>query len=171
MNIKNIHERKIKASARTVGELLDSVSSSEDKIWPVENWSKIKFDRPLEVGAIGGHGAIKYKVIEYNPSSSIKFKFTKDLEGYHEMVITEINRNECLLRHSIYAKVTGFMIFLWPIMIRPLHNALIEDLLDKVEIQLSSVKSPKLWNSWVKLLRRLIGMHSSKKSFDINIKE
>ena len=167
MNIKNIHERKISASDNKVGALLDSVSSREDKIWPYENWSNIEFDRPLEVGAVGGHGAIKYVVTAYEPGNSIKFRFTKDLDGYHEMVIKEIDATHCLLRHSIHANVTGSMALLWPIVIRPLHNALIEDLLDKVEMQVSSVQRPRRWNIWVILLRRMRGMHSSKRPLDI----
>ena len=59
------------------------------------------------------------------------------------------------------------MVRVWLIVIRPLHNALIEDLLDKVELQVSRLERPKRWGIWVKLLRRIRGMHTSKKPFVI----
>ena len=155
MYITNIHERKISAASKEVGALLDTVSSTEDRMWPYENWSNIKFDRPLEVGAIGGHGPIRYTVTSYTPGKSIRFIFTKDFDGYHELVLIELDATRCLLRHPIQANTTGFMFLMWFMMIRPLHNALVEDLFDKVEIQVSCNPRPRSWGLWVKLLRRL----------------
>lgn len=56
MKINNIHRRKLATSPEKVGELIDSLASYNDQLWPHETWPAMKFDRPLQVGAKGGHG-------------------------------------------------------------------------------------------------------------------
>ena len=158
MYIANIHERKISAPVNDIGALLDTVSSSYDKMWPHEIWPTIKFDRPLETGAIGGHGPVRYTVASYSPGKSIKFTFTKHFNGYHEITLEKIDETVSLIRHTIKAKTTGLKTITWLLVIRPLHNALIEDLFDKVEMQSSGNPRPKSWGVWVRLLRGLVNI-------------
>jgi len=162
MYIANIHERKISSPVNDIGALLDTISSYDDKMWPHENWPKIKFDRLLETGAIGGHGPVRYTVASYSPGKSIKFNFTKHFDGYHELTLEKINETVSLIRHSIKAKTRGLETISWLLAIRPLHNALIEDLFDKVEMELSCNPPPRSWGIWVKLLRRLPGITTGK---------
>ena len=56
--ILNVHERELPASAGDVGRLLDQVGSVDDPLWPAPTWPPVRFDRPLAVGADGGHGPI-----------------------------------------------------------------------------------------------------------------
>ena len=158
MHITNIHERKISAPDRNIGALIDTISSTDDRIWPHENWPRIKFDRPLEIGALGGHGPVRYTVESYSPGKSIRFAFTKRFDGYHEITLEKIDETTSLMRHTIKAKTTGLATMTWLLAIRPLHNALIEDLFDKVEMQLSCNPRPRSWGVWVKLLRNLRGI-------------
>jgi hypothetical protein len=44
----------------------------------------------------------------------------------------------------------------------PLHNALIEDLFDKVESQVARVEPPQVWSSRVRKLRQKRGMSPVK---------
>ena len=62
MEVLNIHEREIDATYEQVGALIDSLSSEEDCLWPNHSWPRMKFDRPLGIGADGGHirGQISY---------------------------------------------------------------------------------------------------------------
>ena len=72
----NIHERELDATSEQVGALTDSLSSSDDVLWPVHLWPRMELDRLLSRGAVGGHGPIKYLVEDYLPGQFIKFRFT-----------------------------------------------------------------------------------------------
>lgn len=167
MYIANIHERKISSPVNDIGALLDTISSIEDKMWPYENWPRIKFDRPLETGAIGGHGPVRYTVASYSPGKSIKFTFTKHFDGYHEITLEKIDETVSLMRHTIKAKTTGAKTITWLLAIRPLHNALIEDLFDKVERELSCNPQPRSWGVWIRLLRRLADIATQNKRLNV----
>lgn len=85
MKILNVHERELQASPDRVGALIDSLAFRDDALWPKHAWPRMEFDRPLSVGARGGHGPIRYFVEEYVPGESIKFRFTgpKGFNGFH----------------------------------------------------------------------------------------
>jgi hypothetical protein len=68
----------------------------------------------------------------------------------------------CLLRHALKAELTFNTTWRWYYLTRPLHNALIEDLFDKVESQVARVEHPHVWNSRVQRLRQERGMSSVK---------
>jgi hypothetical protein len=59
--IYNVHEREIATPATVVGEILDTVGSADDRLWATDIWvaEPVVFDRPLGVGASGGHGSIR----------------------------------------------------------------------------------------------------------------
>jgi hypothetical protein len=67
MVVVNVHERMLDASITEIGKLIDTLASAEDKLWPRDRWPAMKFDRPLSVGAVGGHGPIRYTVESYQP--------------------------------------------------------------------------------------------------------
>ena len=69
----------------------------------------------------------------------------------------------CLLRHTTNAKLKFSSAWRWYFLIRPLHNALIEDLFDKVESQVAKVVHPQAWSSRVQKLRQERGMSPVKK--------
>ena len=52
------------------------------------------------------------------------------------------------------AQLTFKSAWRWYFLIRPLHNALIEDLFDKVESQVARVEHPQVWSSRVQKLRQ-----------------
>lgn len=62
----NIHERVIPASVDAVGRMIDTLGSAGDGIWPTGRWPALTLDRPLQVGATGGHGPIRYRVVTVN---------------------------------------------------------------------------------------------------------
>jgi hypothetical protein len=156
MRISNIHERAFAASPASAGRLIDGLSSRPDPLWPEGPWPPMRFDRPLGVGAAGGHGPIRYRVAEYEPGRRVLFRFTgpPGLTGTHEWRVDAASEG-CRLRHIIAGRSAGRMLLAWPLVFRPLHNALIEDALDKAEMALAgSVARPRSWSWWVRLLRR-----------------
>jgi hypothetical protein len=76
MQVANIHECRLEAGLPEAGILLNSRASDEDRIWPCEHWPAMRFDRPLSVGASGGHGPIGYRIVEYQPGQRVRFRFT-----------------------------------------------------------------------------------------------
>jgi hypothetical protein len=101
MEMSNVHERTIVAPAALVGALLDTLASAHDKFWPHENWPRVKFDLPLQVGATGGHGTGSYTVSSYTPGRHLRFEFGGRRRGYHEFTLQEVDDKTCLLRRPV----------------------------------------------------------------------
>lgn len=156
MRIKNVHERKVSAPFQKIGKMIDTVSSEADQVWPHENWPRMELNQPLGIDASGGHGPIQYKVTAYEPGRHIRFAFMKHFDGYHEIVLESLDDNCCLLRHNLIASVQGMNVPKWWFVIRPLHNALVEDLFDKVERNVNCTPRPRSWGFWATWLHRLL---------------
>jgi hypothetical protein len=155
MKICNIHERIINRPINQVGPILDSLSSTRDKLWPHEKWPPMKFDRELSEGAKGGHGPIRYYVKHYKPGKKVIFEFTGP-SGFHGRHLFELEKKEpksTIIRHTIDMKIKGQALFSWPMLFRPLHDALIEDSFDKLETNLTLFPKNSNWSSWVRILR------------------
>ena len=169
MRVHNVHERRIAAAPAQVGALLDTLGSSNDRFWPHENWPAIRLDRTLQVGAVGGHGTEPYEVVSYAPGKHVRFEYRGGRrQGYHEFTLEDLGDGHSLLRHTTQAQVP-FSIksaFFWYALTRPLHNALIEDLLDKAEGQVGHLESPQVWSVTVRWLRQKRGFSPIKKLED-----
>ncbi|MBU0465146.1 MAG: hypothetical protein KKE12_16345 [Proteobacteria bacterium] len=155
MKTINIHKRIISQSKGVISDILNTLSSSDDKLWPKEKWPPMIFKKGLTIGAIGGHGPIKYSINTYIPGSLIEFTFVKPdgFKGVHRFEVTEIENNATELKHTIDMMLSGKGILTWHIAIRWLHDALIEDCFDKVENQFLTNKKETKWNLWVVFLR------------------
>jgi hypothetical protein len=169
MRVHNVHARRIAATPAQVGALLDTLGSSDDRFWPHENWPAIKLDRALQVGAVGGHGTEPYEVVLFAPAKHVRFEFRGGhRHGFHEFTLQDSGDGHSLLRHTTQAQVP-FSIkaaLFWYALIRPLHNALLEDLLDKVESQVGRLESPQVWSVAVRWLRQKRGFSPIKKRED-----
>jgi len=155
MKVLNIHERELKADYEQVAKLIDSLSSEDDLLWPNQCWPRMKFDRPLSIGAKGGHGPIGYVVEAYKPGQSIKFCFTrpKGFKGFHKFDVVKTKNQPVLLRHTIEMELKGSALLTWPLVIRPLHDALLEDVLSTAQASLGMTPRISPWSLWVKIIR------------------
>lgn len=156
MKIINIHTRRINASVAQLTPLLRTLGSTDDLVWPHEDWPRMQLDRPLQAGAIGGHGPIRYRVSICEPTQRLRFEFMRGSMGFHEVTL----RNEgthCLLTHTINTRPTLKFFIAWHLSIRFMHDALIEDLFDKLQAQFEPLPQRSRWNIYVKLLRRVAG--------------
>jgi hypothetical protein len=158
MRVLNIHEREFHVAPKRVGALIDSLSSETDALWPNHLWPRMTFDRPLGIGAIGGHGPIRYAVEEYVPGRFIKFRFTgpKGFNGYHSYEAVRTARQSVVLRHTVKMATHGPALLSWPLVFRPLHDALIEDSLATAQASLGQTPRMKQWSLWVRFLRWLM---------------
>ncbi|MEJ7703100.1 MAG: hypothetical protein WKF47_05360 [Geodermatophilaceae bacterium] len=154
--MRNVHERVIAAPAEAVGVLLDGLGSDRDRLWPAPAWPPMQFDRPLGVGADGGHDEIRYAVSAYEPGRRVTFRFhpVTGLDGFHALEVEPIDGATCVLRHVLEAQPRGRMRLLTPTVVRWLHDAVVEDLLDNAErAATGTVARPYRYSVWVRLLR------------------
>ena len=95
----------------------------------------IRFDRPLQVGAKGGHGPFRYKVGAYAPGRRVQFVFGgPNAEGFHEFELLDGDETHCVLRHTLMAHPSALFSLAWALFIGPLHDACLRDVLDRAEV-------------------------------------
>ena len=154
--VTNIHERLIDAPLSVVGGMIDSLGSRDDVMWPGDRWPPMRFDRPLGVGAAGGHGPVRYFVEAYDPGRSIRFRFTgpRGFVGTHGFEAEENGADMVRLRHVLLMRVEGWARWSWPLAFRWLHDALIRDAMARAESWCTSQPVRyRRWTLWVRLLR------------------
>lgn len=153
-----MHERVLEASEQEVGGLIDGLAGPDDRLWP-RGWPPMRLDRPLAAGARGGHGPIRYTVSEHIPGRRVVFAFTapRGLDGEHRFEALWAGLGLTCLRHTVTGSATGLMRLGWPLILRPLHDALLDDCLDGAERALcgQQLRSP-MWSARVRLLRALL---------------
>ncbi|MGW5463857.1 DUF2867 domain-containing protein [Streptomyces sp. NPDC003996] len=155
--IRNVHERTIEAPAQTVGALLDRLSSPQDPLWPTPAWPPMLLDRPLGVGADGGHGFVRYRVTAYEPGRRARFDFNPPVSGHHEFVIEPQGEDRCLVRHTLELKRRGSMALHWALAVRWMHDTVVEELFDNAErAAAGTATNPVRRSPWVRLLHRLM---------------
>ena len=156
MRVLNVHQRLLPGPPERVGALIDELAGPGDRLWPHDRWPAMRFDQPLGPGAEGGHGPIRYRVEAYEPGRRITFRFTRmpGLDGGHRLEVEPAGTGAVMLRHVAEGRLGGRMLVVWPLVVRPLHDALLEDLLDRAELAVTgTVASPARWSPWVRLLR------------------
>jgi len=158
MRVHNLHERSLPAPPERVGALLDTLASADDRLWPRDRWPALRFDRPLGPGATGGHGPIRYRVVGYEPGRSLHFRFTwpAGFDGGHRFEVEPGPEGHTRLRHVMEMETRGAARLSWPLLFRPLHDALLEDALDLAERGVGAEPAPRRWSLRVRLLRRLL---------------
>ncbi len=164
MKVINIHSREYLVASIEVGRLVDTLSSENDLLWPHQLWPRMKFDKPLSVSANGGHGPIRYFVEEYMPGKRIVFRFTSPngFDGFHGYDVFELENNKTELRETLKMKTHGMAQLSWPLIFRPLHDALIEDSLSFAELRLNLTPTVSEWSWRVKFLRWVISGGKSR---------
>lgn len=158
MMVRNIHERALQAPLDQVGRLLDGLACEDDRLWPRDRWPPMRLDRPLAVGAKGGHGPIRYTVEDYAPGTSVQFRFTapRGFHGTHSFTLEPLNSGAVRLRHALMMQTEGRARLTWPLVFRPLHDALVEDAFDRAERSLGLPSRERGWSLTVRVLRWIL---------------
>lgn len=159
MAVVNVHERLLPVPRQAVDPLLDGLAADGDRLWPREAWPAMRLDRPLSVGARGGHGPVRYVVSHYVPGSWVRFRFTgpRGFTGFHEFTVEPVADDRTSLRHTLVVRPHGLRWLGWLLFFRPLHDATFEDTLDNAERAVTGrVFLPARWNWYVRLLRSLL---------------
>jgi hypothetical protein len=159
LNVRNVHHRIFPVAPEALGPLLDGLAGPDDRLWPHDRWPAMRFDHGLRVGAAGGHGPVRYSVGEHVPGRRVVFPFDPDrgiargFHGHHRFEISAVEGG-AELRHVLEARCTPWVWLRWVTVIRPLHDALIEDALDRAAGAVTgSAVPPRPHSWWVRFLR------------------
>jgi hypothetical protein len=168
MKVYNVHERRLDASPEMVGVLIDNLAGPDERLWPAGKWPAMEMDQGLKPGARGGHGPVRYRVAEYVPQRRAAFEFeneglTAGLDGWHFFEVAP-RRKGVVLRHVIDADCDFKDWLRWWFAIRPMHNALLEDALDRAQNEVEGrVPRPAKWGIWVWFIRRLAARDAQRR--------
>lgn len=156
MNVINQHERRLITSPEDAWRLIANLGGKHELLWPAQHWPAMRFDRPLSLGAHGHHGFVGYFVEDYSPPELLRCRFTapQGVEGYHEFRIIP-QGSSVLFRHTMRMRTRGVFTLLWLIAIRPMHDALLQDLMDRASHYSSGCEFHTPWSPWVRFLRWL----------------
>ncbi|MEV8591878.1 DUF2867 domain-containing protein [Streptomyces sp. NPDC052012] len=154
--VRNVHDRVLAAPAERVGALLDRLAGADDPLFPSPAWAPIRFDRPLGVGACGGHGPVRYSVTEYEPGRRIRFAFDPPADGFHELSVQPLGPDRCRVRHVLEQDQPLGERLGWLFAVRAVHGTVIEELFDNAELAATgSLARPTRRGRYVRLLQRL----------------
>jgi hypothetical protein len=136
MRVQSRHARTLYATVEEVGRLVAALGGERDVLWPDDLWpgTQLRFDRPLAVGARGGHGAIRYHVEAYEPGGFVQFRFEPGhgLDGFHRFDIVPLGAGRTRLAHTLDTRLEGAARLARPLLLR-MHDTLIRQLLDNAE--------------------------------------
>lgn len=157
MRIHNVHERTLPLGG-TPGSLIDGLAGDDDRLWPHDRWPAMRFEGGLHEGNQGGHGPIRYRVIEHRPGHLARFGFTAPpgLIGEHRWEL-DYSADAIVLRHILTGHTEDRMRWQWPLLFEPLHDALVEDALDHAVAEMSETEyRPARWPARARTLRWLL---------------
>ena len=73
----------------------------------------------------------------YEPGQSVQFRFAGPrmigFSGFHRFEVERVEEGKTKLRHVLEVRVWGIYLLLWPLVVRPGHNACVENALDRAE--------------------------------------
>jgi hypothetical protein len=156
MRVQTRHARSLYATPEQVGRLVAALGSDRDVLWPADRWpgTELAFDRPLGVGARGGHGAIRYAVEAYEPGRLVRFRFEpgQGLDGTHGFEIVPQRHGCTRLQHTLDVRLCGLARLLRPLLLG-MHDTLIRQLLDNAERATGrEVERPTPMPAWMRRL-------------------
>jgi len=152
MRVVNVHQRLLYASCDEVGELIATLGSGDDRLWPTGRWPRMRLDGPLAVGARGGHGPIRYRVEGWEPGKAMRFRFEgmPGVAGAHSLEVLQATRHHCVLEHRLEAHLGGLAWLCWSAVFRPLHDACVEDALSRAQAALGTPTAAVPWSPYVR---------------------
>ncbi len=173
--VHNIHERIIQADLEACSSLLRELGTPKDRLWPKHRWPPMRLEGALELGTKGYHGPISYVVDGIQPGRSVRFRFTAPdgFIGWHGFEVQPLGPGRVRLRHELHACLEGWARFVWPLSLRWLHDACVEDALDRAEDELEgrAPRTPRPFSTWVSWLRSLRPAPRSRQACDFSLEQ
>jgi hypothetical protein len=113
-------------------------------MWPHGRWPELRHD---------GMGFLRHEPLEHERGKLRRYRITgpDGFTGWHGWDVTANGRS--VVRHIVEADCRGWARVLWPLVIRPMHDALHEDILDRAEAAVGGSPAPREWSPRVRFLR------------------
>ncbi|MEZ4237083.1 MAG: hypothetical protein R3F59_13200 [Myxococcota bacterium] len=92
---------------------------------------------------------------DYAPGRRVVYRFTRPAgyDGGHRIDVHDTPEGT-RLEHRLEMRARGWARLTWPLVYRPLHDALLEDALDQAEAAVTGQPMrPRRWSPWVRALR------------------
>lgn len=126
--VRNVHTRVTPGPLSRAAELLDQVAEPGNSLWPSDRWPALKLDRGLTSGSRGGHGPVRYHVGRHEPGAEVVFVFEDALPyaGRHTLRVAADGEQVRWTHELVFDQINPA----FAAMLLPLHDQLIEDLLD-----------------------------------------
>lgn len=159
-NVVSVHRRQLRCDRDCAGQLLDGFDAPTSPLWPYQQWPRDRFDGPMRVGTVGGHGATRYRLERYQPGREALFRFIapQGYEGIHGFQIHGLDNGKVCLVHFTCLRLSPYHRLMWHLMVRWVHDALLGDLFDSAEQHLcGSVRRRRRWKWRVHLIRHALG--------------
>jgi hypothetical protein len=157
MAVQNVHRRVLRIPVADGEALLRSLASHDDRLWPGDRWWPQRFDGGLVPGAKGGHGPVRYKVESVAPRSVVyRFPARGWFRGTHRFdLLPHPDGSE--LVHTLGGTLHGRGRVIWPLAVRWLHDALVEDVLDRAQKVSGALPTESARHTpYVRFLRRRV---------------
>lgn len=142
----NIHERRLPVPLDEAGRLLETLAGPGDRIWTTGLLAPMVLDDGLNPGSGGGHGPVRYRVVEHEPHRRVRFAFAprSGIAGWHELTVHPDPSGDgtSRIRHVLHARPQGVMRAAWPMVIAA-HDAGLEDVFDNLERSLGAAAHPQ----------------------------
>lgn len=130
--VRNVHHRDTPGTQRSAAAALATLGTEHDQLWPSHRWPPLLLDDGLRPGSRGGHGPIRYHVGAVDEGRSVRFDFDMpDLAGWHELSVHEVSTGTLRWTHTLVVHAPSAVVRHAVI---PLHDALLEDLLDRAAV-------------------------------------
>ncbi|MCM6772450.1 DUF2867 domain-containing protein [Nocardia sp. CDC159] len=152
MRIHNIHERVVHADPADIAPLLATLGQPGDVLYP-PRWAPMRFDGPVAVGASGTHGTIS----AYEPGRLLEITFPSGMgiTGIHTFTVTSLAPRRARVRHEVEAEATVVAWLGWHAAIRAAHDAVLEELLDRLQAAVGAPPpSRAVPSAYARVLRR-----------------
>lgn len=154
--MRSTHTRVIDASPEAVADIAATLGTTADRVWPSPQWWPMRFDGPVEPGAKGGHGPVRYGV-ESVERNRIRFRFDPGagIDGYHELRVEPTGDGRTLVTHDMGGRTLGATKVLWPLIVRWCHDEVVEACLDNIERETTGATRERRATAWARLWRRV----------------
>ncbi|MFF5206517.1 SRPBCC family protein [Streptosporangium sp. NPDC000396] len=133
--VYNMHERVIPASPERVWDLLVTIGSDQDRLWP-KDLSSFRTPEGVAPGAPVVHSSARYRVSIVEPGRRLWFDLGKSLSGGHGFTLHPVEGGT-LVRHELKGRTGGMFRLLWPLVIRRKHDVVVEKILDNLAREIS----------------------------------
>ncbi|MBI5284733.1 MAG: hypothetical protein HY874_06530 [Chloroflexi bacterium] len=128
----NYHARIIARPLDELYQRLARMGGGLDDVWPMAP-VPMKAEGALQPGVRAAHGPIRYELVAVENGCRIEWRFTMEhLHGRYEYTLSAMDAGT-LVENVIDGAVTGEMIGVWPSAVGPLHDWVLERILDRLE--------------------------------------